>query len=85
MPLYMPPERADIFTSPRHCALVEKIAEGDTQHDALKYIDYWYMLAGDDVQIQSAKIIGSIVGSILLIIIVVKIKARLSNDKKKKE
>jgi hypothetical protein len=85
MPLYMPPERADIFTSPRHCALVEEIAAGDTQHDALKYIDYWYMLTGDDMQIQAAKIIGSIIGSILMIIIVIKIKVARQNDNKRKK
>ena len=79
MPLYMPPERADIFTSPRHCALPEKIEEGDTQHDALKYVDYWYILAGDDVQIQAASIIGGFLGLILLTFIARKIHSCRQN------
>ena len=57
MPLYMPPERAHIFESPRHCALPQEIPEGDTQHDALKFKDYYFIIGGDRAQLIAVQII----------------------------
>ena len=57
MPLYMPPERAHIFESPRHCALPQAIPEGDTQHDALKLKDYYFIIGGDRAQLIAVQII----------------------------
>ena len=61
MPLFMPPKRAHIFESPRHCALPQEIPEGDTQHDALKLKDYYFIIGGDSAQLIAAQIILAIV------------------------